>query len=266
MAYKTYNPDERNKLENNIDLTFFHTKAVLDNLTLFLYQPEEFNKKHHVVIPKIDLTDDSAYKHLLLVTYLHDFYKIISSPNHASLGYEFASEEIPRKLIQFHDIFGIINTGEASLLFLVQLFEYIRSLKANNNDVQEFLNKLFVLTVVDVASYGFLNQSRIDVFSYIVTQLKNSESFEQFEVNALRDTSNRIIRLFKANNRIEIPDNIESQISTILEDNEFFSLKNYLLSVRFDAGVYVLEPLFRPLLPQNREFCSRFSCFSIFTT
>ena len=247
MAYSIYNPEEKKKLQDNIDLTFSHTKKVLDNLSLFLYQPDEFNRTHKVEIPNIEFNNyDTAYKYLPLLTYLHDFYKIFESRNHAFEGYNFLEDISNRKLIEFHDIFGIINTGEASLLFLDNLFEFIIRIK-ENQAVEEFLNKLFVLTVVDVASYGYLNQSRIEIFSYIKEKLLNSKSFEDFEKIAKEDTPKRIIRLLKANNRIDIPPNIEKHISTIMMEHEFVNLQQNLLSSRFDAGIYVLEPLFRKL-------------------
>ena len=84
MEYKQYEILEKQKLDGNIRTTFEHTKEVFDNLLLFLYNPSEFNRKYEVRIPSVRLDDESVYKHLPLLTFIHDFYKVIESPDHAS--------------------------------------------------------------------------------------------------------------------------------------------------------------------------------------
>ena len=66
------------------------------------------------------------------------------------------------------------------------------------------------------------------------------------------DTANRIIRLLKANNRIEIDDRLISEaMDTYSKTND---LEEKLLVARFDAGAYVLEPLFRKLIASGRKY------------
>lgn len=247
MTYPIYDQGEKVNFKTNVNNTFDHTKLVLENLAIYLYDPELFNQKYDVKIPGIEFSSEIAYKVLPLIAYLHDFYKVVEKPKHAEKGYEFISREWSHRLIQFHDIFGIVNTGEASLLYLYELFQYIQSLKANNQNSQEFLDTLFALTTIDVASYGFLNQSRIEVFRYITEQLQASDSFEDFQKKATEDTANRIIRLIRANNRVLVSMEIENNIASILREDEFVSLNEQLVPLRFDGGVYVLEPLFRLL-------------------
>lgn len=254
MEYKQYSIHEKKKLEENIRTTFKHTDDVFNNLLLFLYNPSEFNSKYEVQIPSVQLSSESVYKRLPLLAFIHDFYKVIETPDHALKGAQFLSQEAAIKLVEFHTIFGVINTGEASLLFLNELIEFIR--KINKNEVEEFLDELLVLTIADIAAYGFLNQSRIDVFIDLMDLIKQVPDSDQFEKQAITHTPKRIVRLLEANNRIKVKDKVitEETLKDILGEKEYCELANELLWIRFDAGAYVLEPFFRYLLLDKNQY------------
>ena len=254
MEFKHYNISEKEKVEKDIDSTFEHTKKVFANLSLFLYEPSQFSQEYKVQIPSVPLDEESVYKRLPLLTFIHDFYKVIETPDHASKGANFLSQESTIKLVEFHTIFGVINTGEASLLFLNELVEFIR--KLNRNEVETFLNELLVLTIVDIAAYGFLNQSRIDIFMYLMDLIKQVPDADKFRRQAISDTPQRIVRLLEANNRIKVKDETitEETLKNILGERKYDELVHELLWTRFDAGAYVLEPFFRYLLLDNNQY------------
>jgi len=176
-----------------------------------------------------------------MLMFIHDFYKLTEKSEHARKAAEFLDAPTNRALVRYHDILGIIHTGEASLLFLEPLIEFAGTL--TYYEKRFFLNTLLMMTIVDVASLGFLNQARLETYQDVLAKIAKVLAGKSLLEVASEDTPQRIDRLIRSNNRFLIdPKLVDDRLGAYPDMKEFFCR---LLYVRFDAGAYVLEPLLR---------------------
>lgn len=237
-------------LRKQVRDTFEHTTKVMDNLISFIFNPQSFDRTHKVDISSIAVSREMR-EDLPLLVFIHDFYKLRTSSLHAPCGAAFLADPITVNLVRFHDVFGIVNTGEASLLFLDDLAATVEKFK-DATVTEKFLSTLLVLTAVDVAAYGYLNQSRIDVFKYLISLIIDAPKESEFREKALADTANRIRRLIEANNRIFVATEIVER--ALREYADYGELTDLLVTARFDLGAYSLEPLIRTTLFTGSQY------------
>lgn len=225
----------------NLDTATDHTKAVVKKLVGLATDLPTFNRDHNLtdIVPSPVCEDERDY--LILVAFVHDVYKLLDGRDHAARGADFVSKPETVDLIRFHDILGVVNTGEASALFLGDLVTAVR----NKDFPIDFLRRLLVLTTVDVAAAGFLTQERLESYQYLVglVQEAGKRSDDRLSKLAMGDTAERIGRLLQSNDRIKIEktDEIERAVRRHQRADE---LREALTSGRFHYGAWVLEPWF----------------------
>lgn len=167
-------------------LVWEHVKKVLTNMNFLLSKPEKMFKNSHsaesfevkVKINRViydvllkshivDNQDESSLKNFLrIAAFYHDIGKVIQLDRHPTVGYyymtiiEQAEAEKLRKIlgdgafrilcemIRFHDLFGVISTGEASALVLLDALPF------RSTDVLEQQALLGLLLLLNLADIG----------------------------------------------------------------------------------------------------------------
>ncbi|WP_321475950.1 hypothetical protein [uncultured Paludibaculum sp.] len=220
-------------------------QTVVDTARLF-QQRGEYNQHHGTAILESDL-EECDFSQIALVMSIHDFYKPKQSSGHADQGARFL-DELVIGLIRHHDKFGIQHTGEASMLALSDVVDWLRHLDAPSQT--RALATLPVITLLDCGSLGFLNQARVETYRQLKRNLKLVlDGTRTLDELAHAETPLRIQRLIQSNNRATIGiDFVEDALK------EFPRLAKNLPYVRFDAGVYVLEPLMLYLVDRPYDF------------
>lgn len=237
-------------LKKRVRETADHTQRVMENLMSFIFEPDSFNRTHAVDISGIEVPK-AVRNDLPILAFIHDLYKIRTSTLHAQQGAQFLKEPTNINVVRFHDVFGVVNTGEASLLFLDELAKFVEQLQ-DATAVNEFLSKLLILTLTDVAAYGYLNQARIDTFTYLIPLVRQRPSQSQLREMALGDTENRIRRLIQANNRVLVDAEVVAEVWEHYPSRN--EVQELLLTARFDYGAYSLEPLIRTALFSGSQY------------
>jgi len=240
------------EFSDSLRSTVDHTLQAVAAAYAFFHDPKFFQAKYSIDISNIE-RDISDFHSLAMLMFIHDFYKLTEKNSHATRAADFLSTPQHIDLIRYHDVLGIIHTGEASLLFLEPLVVSTRALPEDQRI--RFLNNLLIITVIDVASLGFLNQLRVDTYRDVIDKLNKVMEGKNLADIAREDTPQRIQRLICSNNRFLVePDVVNDRIYTY---SDCADLLEQLLYVRFDAGVYVLEPLLRYMLRKPYEMSSK---------
>ncbi len=230
--------DFQNKVEETID----HTLQTLSEVYRLFYDQSNFSSEFKVDISKLNI-ENKDFERLFMLMFLHDFYKLTAQKEHARLGADFLAQPENVELIRYHDALGIINTGEASLRSLIPLITFLSKLDPKKR--KDFLQGLVILTMSDVASLGFLNDSRIKTYQSVVTQIEQVITANNLDKIVKDDTASRLRHLIHSNNRCCIELGLIENCLELYAEKETF--KDKLQYVRFDAGAYVLEPLIRYL-------------------
>jgi len=226
-------------------------QTVVDATRLFK-QLDDYNQKHATKILPEQIAE-CDFSDIALVMSIHDFYKPKQSSRHAEKGAEFL-DNLVIGLIRHHDKFGTQHTGEASILALKEVVQWLATLE---DEAQErALAMLPVVTMLDSGAFGFLNQPRVETYfqlkSSLRTVLKGVTELKQLailEELARAETATRIQRLIQSNNRATIDiELVKGALGDVAE------LEDNLHRVRFDAGVYALEPLMLYLIHEKYDF------------
>jgi hypothetical protein len=233
----------RKRVLGNLDKTADHTKEVVRELVDLTTNMPRFKKRHNLrgVVPSPVCEEENEY--LTLVAFVHDVYKLREGRDHAGRGADFASKLETVDLIRFHDVLGVVNTGEASALFLGDLVNAARS----KDSPFDFLRRLLVLTTVDVAAAGFLTQERLESYEYLLGLVQDAgrSSDDRLSELAKNETAERIGRLLQSNDRIRIRISGAEEIKRAVQRHpEADSFRTALASSRFHYGAWVLEPMF----------------------
>lgn len=224
-----------------------HTLKTLCAIYWIFDCPWLLKSKYEVSIDEYTVGIDRD--HLLMLMWVHDFYKLKESPGHASKGADLLDQPDFRALVRFHDLFGIIHTGEAPLLALKPIIDFAKYCLPDDNARNKFLNTLLIVTIADAASYCFLNKEREKTYKEVIQDIKDiigcSKDLRKLDEEY---TAKRLKRLIESNNRCQIDVTViekalEDWTNTNKEEKDDFIKK--LSLVRFDAGVYVLEPLLK---------------------
>jgi hypothetical protein len=211
-------------------------------------EPDAFAERHGVSIPCDDLSKEDA-DYLAVLAAIHDLWKPVTSAEHAELGARFLEDPSSVAAVRFHDRLGVVHTGEAPLLLLDELGEFLRALSPDER--QTMLHRLRLFTIVDVAAYGYLNQARVDTYDYLVRLLSDVRQPGDLERLARSETRRRIKRLLEANNRVRVDDDALREACESFE--QMAALDHLLVRCRLDYGAYSLEPLFRVLLRRSHD-------------
>jgi hypothetical protein len=233
-------------LRDRLNSTVNHTLRTISAADALFSNQALFQTTYGADVSQISaVTDD--FQSIVMLMFVHDFFKLKEQNDHASKGADFLEAADTTDLIRYHDKLGIIHTGEASLLFLADLVKCAESMSP---DVRKsFLRKLLVLTIVDVASTGYLNQLRVDTYHEVVGMLDRAAGGEDLTRIARDDTPQRIHRLICSNNRFSVqPEVVNDRLQAYADRSDLFER---LLYLRFDAGVYVLEPLLRYMVGKH---------------
>lgn len=216
---------------DRLKATVEHTLQTVSAAHALFYDQRRFQENYQVDVSHV-ATHTTDFQSMAMLMFLHDFYKITEQRNHATNAAYFLSVPQNINLIRYHDVLGIIHTGEASLLFLEPLVESIRALPEDQRS--HFLNSLLIITVVDVASLGFLTQPRVNTYLDVMEKLNRVIQGKDLAEIAKEDTSQRILRLICSNNRFKVdPPFIDKRLFNYQERDD---LLEQLLYVRFDAG------------------------------
>ncbi len=232
------------KEPDQVKRTIDHTLQTLSGIQQIFNDPKGFASEFNVDISKVNI-EGTDHKQLLMLMFIHDFYKLTEQKEHAARGADFLAQPENIALIRYHDALGIIHTGEASLRFLFPLIELVKTLSPEKRN--RILRGLVVLTISDVASLGFLNDARIDTYQKVIAQIEQVIAEGDLDKVVKDDTADRLQHLISSNNRCSIERKLIEKCSALYPERERF--KDIFQYVRFDAGVYVLEPLLRYLLP-----------------
>ena len=220
--------------------TVDHTLQTLSATYSLFHDRDAFNRTFETSVNDQDL-EHCAFDDVFRLMFIHDLHKLLEKADHAEKGAAFLNRVVIG-LVQHHDKFGVMHTGEASFLFLKPIVDWIAEMKAQEQRVA--LSLLPIITIIDTASLGFLNQARVESYrqikSVIDDAVKGKQSLEQM---TLKDTPDRLRRLIACNNRTFAGNAL---VEDALRDfPERDTLTHAIARVRFDAGVYVIEPYLR---------------------
>lgn len=233
----------------NLETTTAHTKDVVQKLVLLAKDTSRFKEQHHLRTEVSGPVCSDERDHLLLVAFLHDVHKVLDGQDHASLGASVVDNQETIDLIRFHDVLGVVDTGEASPLFLGDLVDALSKYKSPPN----FLRRLSILTTVDVAAAGFLTQERLDYYAYLrkLVLAASRSGKDRLSEAATEETDERIRRLLQSNDRIEVL-TVEPIKDAFARLSNSPQLRKALTSVRFHYGAWALEPWFWTKLGQKQ--------------
>lgn len=182
---------------NHTDLMF----SIIEQIEEGKNRPPKISKKHREELQKTYKGLKANYKSLLLlgITY-HDIGKQFVWRGHADIGtdiFEFAFKKayfdnnsridiirgywkrrlkkphahlFLKLLIKHHEVLGNCFTGEQTVLAFIPVFNKLK--KTNKNLIGPFLEVLLLLTVCEVGSVGYLDNTKIDYYFGILKELK----------------------------------------------------------------------------------------------
>lgn len=220
--------------------TVDHTLQTLSASFNLFNDREAFNRTFETAVEARDLAQ-CDFDSVIRLMFIHDLHKLVENAGHAEKGADFLSAAVVG-LVRHHDKFGVIHTGEAPFLSLKPITDWISEMPPEERDVA--LSLLPVVTIIDTASLGYLNQPRVESYRQIKQVIQDAVSGNRsLEQMTLDDTVDRLRRLIGCNNRTfaERP-LIEKALSAFPHKDAF---THAVARVRFDAGVYVLEPYLR---------------------
>ena len=220
-------------------------QTVVDAARLFK-QLEDYNQKHATKILESDI-EGCDLSEVALVMSIHDFYKPKQSSGHAEKGADFL-DDVVIGLVRHHDKFGIQHTGEASILALDTVVQWLGTLNAESR--RRALAMLPVITILDSGAVGYLDQPRVETYFHLKSNLQSVLNGKTtLEELAEADTAARIQRLIQSNNRATID---IALVESALQETP--TLKEHLPRIRFDAGASVFEPLMLYLIDEKYDF------------
>ena len=191
-------------------------------------------------------------------------FSIIESKRNDLTRIEWQDESISMlsHLARYHALLGITRTGEASMMFLSPIVEFIQHL--NQDRKRLFLDLLILLTCCDSGASGnfdkpeyFLDYSRIKLYNDSSNFLLITSSKENISIlgeistnqNYMEEQIERIITSGSLGLSID-----RSTIKTVLRDEIFDqNFRNNLVKTRFDHGFYVFEELLFKLNQSNKQ-------------
>ena len=228
----------RERVLKNLDTVANHTKDVVKELVDLTTDMPAFKTRHALRATVPSSIRDKEAEYLILVAFVHDVYKLLDGRDHAGRGADFLSMPETVNLVRYHDVLGVVNTGEASALFLGDL---VRSL-GKSDSPSGFLRRLLVVTTVDVAAAGFLTQERLESYRYLLTLVRKAGRNRLSQL-AANETAERIKRLLESNDRIKVEETKEIE-KAINRHQDAAKLRAALASARFHYGAWALEPCF----------------------
>lgn len=233
--------------------TVDHTLQTLSAAYSLFHDREAFNRTFGTAVEAIDLTH-CEFDDVVRLMFIHDHQKLVDTAEHAERGAAFLNGVVVG-LVQHHDKFGVIHTGEASFLFLKPIADWISGMELEQRAVA--LSLLPIVTVIDTASLGFLNQARVETYRQIKRVIADAVAGKKsLKQMTLADTPARIRRLIACNNRTFAEEHLVEKALSLFPRRD--ALTHALACVRFDAGVYVLEPYLRfTITPQAYRMGSK---------
>lgn len=177
-------------------------------------------------------------------------------------------------LIRYHGRLGTIRLGEASIVFLSPLLDFLSSLTPSRRRL--FLDFLILVTCCDAGASGdfaanrfYLDYSRLQFYSQlseellaVAAQLKTSphagaHSALLEQASGFDHTASRIKSIIASGNRMSVSQRVlHAALKEACAKGEF-DPRSFALT-RFDHGAYVFEPLLTKL-QKGRRSVSRVS-------
>lgn len=228
--------NRRGQVLKNLDTVADHTKDVVKKLLDLTTHMPSFKRHYGLTGAVPSPIHDGETQYLILVAFVHDVYKLLDGRNHAGRGADFLSKPETANLVQYHDVLGVVDTGEASVLFLGDL---VRAL-GKSESPSDFLRRLLVVTMVDVAAAGFLTQERLESYRYLLNLVRKASRSKLSQL-ATNETAERIGRLLQSNDRIKVKETKEVE-KAIRRHQDPDKLRAALASARFHYGAWALEP------------------------